>query len=357
MKTLYLVRPVGFNVGNNVIHIGLRNLIREVFDEEVNLITVPATAKYDSYGHAGLTSPSVFEMNQYGDGVIVGGGNLLENGELDVDVEALGALRPPMMLFSLSWGRMYDRFGQLVRRTDSLPDRTAQALMEAAEIAVARDEVTRDFMGSLAHQEVLLGGCPTLFLKRTIKSRDSSTALISVRNPSLMSISPSHQADVRRQIESTLEILAKKGLRAQLLCHDHRDISFATSFPGIPMRYFEDPREFLAALQTTPLLVSYRLHSFIPAMVFGTPSVKISYDERAVSAMRTLGLGDWNINIFEDENPEPAIRARITKSDSLSEIWAALETTRGGLKSVQQAAMRRFKESVDAYSSGSRARA
>lgn len=350
MKNIYLIRPVGFNVGNHVIYVGLRNLIRDVFEEEVNIITVPATAKYDSYGRPGLSSPSIFEINQYGDGVIVGGGNLLENGELDVDLDALSALMPPMMLFSLSWGRVYDRFGTLTRRTDTMSDRTAQALVEAAEVVVARDDSTQSFMRSVSNREVLLGGCPTLFLKARSKEKADRKALISIRNPGLMSISPGHQAAVRRQIDTAQETLADIGLEADLLCHDHRDVSFAASFPHLNYRYIEDPREFLAALQATPVLVTYRLHSFIPAAVFGTPAVKVSYDERAVAAMRTLGLRDWNINLFDVDNPLDAIRARILDSESLAEAWTQATPTLDHLKSVQRGAMQQFRDSVYAYS-------
>ena len=56
----------------------------------VNLISVPATSRYDSVSRAGLSSKLIYEMNQYGDAVIVGGGNLYENGELELRVQMLG---------------------------------------------------------------------------------------------------------------------------------------------------------------------------------------------------------------------------------------------------------------------------
>src|SRR5665647_1466823 len=117
MITLFCVRPKGFNVGNDAIYLGMQHFLYEAFGEVVNLVSLPATKRYDSVAHAGLTARSIHEINQYGDGVIVGGGNLYENGELDVDLDALEALRVPLMLFSLSRGRIYGRRDELVDRT------------------------------------------------------------------------------------------------------------------------------------------------------------------------------------------------------------------------------------------------
>ena len=71
-------------------------------------------------------------MNLYGHGVVIGGGNIYENGGLDVDLDALRELRPPLMLCGLSYGRIYDERGQLRRRTDAMPDAVVRALGERA---------------------------------------------------------------------------------------------------------------------------------------------------------------------------------------------------------------------------------
>ena len=120
MKNIYVIRPFGFNIGNHVIYEGLKNLVLDTFKEPINLISIPATNKYNSYGKSGLTAESIYEINQYGDGVIIGGGNLFENGEILIDESAIKALRPPMMIIGVSWGSIYNEHGQLVPRTDSL---------------------------------------------------------------------------------------------------------------------------------------------------------------------------------------------------------------------------------------------
>jgi hypothetical protein len=120
MITLFLIRPKGFNVGNDAIYLGTQHFIYEAFGEVVNLISLPATSRYESQAKAGLTARTIHEINQYGHGVILGGGNIYENGELDIDLDALEALEPPLMLFSLSRGRVYNRQRQLKDRTDAM---------------------------------------------------------------------------------------------------------------------------------------------------------------------------------------------------------------------------------------------
>ena len=57
----------------------------------------------------------------YGSGVIVGGGNLYENGEIDVDIDALSALQKPLMIFSVSVGKIYDANGLLTAEPTPFP--------------------------------------------------------------------------------------------------------------------------------------------------------------------------------------------------------------------------------------------
>ena len=109
MITLFCIRPRGFNIGNEAIFVALQPFLHRAFGEVVNIITLPATARYETDVKAGLTPTTVYDINQYGHGVIVGGGNLYENGEIDVHSGALEALEAPLMLFSLSRGRVYNR--------------------------------------------------------------------------------------------------------------------------------------------------------------------------------------------------------------------------------------------------------
>src|SRR5207244_11010410 len=140
----YCVRPRGFNIGNDAIFLGVRHLLREAFADPFNIVQVPATERHGHGALGGLLPKTIHEMNLYGHGVVVGGGNLYENGGLDVEVHALGALRLPLMLFSLSHGRIYDHRHQLVPRTDAMPPRTVVALNEHAALSVVRDDATLD---------------------------------------------------------------------------------------------------------------------------------------------------------------------------------------------------------------------
>ena len=56
MINLYSIRPKGFNIGNDVIFLGLSHFIRQAFDENFNVISLPATSKYESQKKRGFWS-------------------------------------------------------------------------------------------------------------------------------------------------------------------------------------------------------------------------------------------------------------------------------------------------------------
>jgi len=330
MKTIYNIRPKGFNVGNDAIYVAMQQFLYKAFGEIVNVITIPATKKYESQGMAGLTSKVIYDINQNGDGVIIGGGNLYENGEIDIDINALKALDVPLMLFSISRGRIYNKRNVLIDRTDVIPDDKLIKLCERADINFARDEATHSYMKKIGITNSELGGCPTIFLDRlgsNIPNYENSnfsysnTILISIRNPSIMSISTKEQQNVRNDI---LEMISycKSNLTSEvkILCHDIRDISFALSLKDIEYVYTGDVYSYLSLLQNCKLLISYRLHSFLPALSFNTNAIKISYDERGLSLLDTLGLAEWNINMIESKNVVSDVISRMENIKELQSV-------------------------------------
>jgi hypothetical protein len=356
---IFCIRPKGFNVGNDAIYLGLQAALEEGFGCFVNLITLPATSKYESQARGGLTSKTIHEINQYGDGVIVGGGNLYENGELDLNIAALPRLEPPMMLFSLSRGRIYNRLDELVDRTDVMPDSSIRALNEKAMFSLARDEATLAYLKGLKLEKAVLGGCPTLYLDRIAKRlpdvapADRGCTLVSVRNPSLMNISLQRQMRVHDEIGAILCLLRERGHSdIRLLCHDHRDIPFAASFGSMPYVYIADPHAYLALLKECRLNVTYRVHSALPCMALGTPFIKLSYDERALSLMSTMGFGDWNIDIVRSRDVLKDVADRLASLEEIERIKRSAMPRWESLKMTQDTAMKRFASAVRAFSEG-----
>jgi len=354
---IFCIRPIGFNVGNDVIYLGLKAAIDEAFGCFVNLITLPATSKYDNDSRSGLTRRTIHESNQYRDGVIVGGGNLYENGELDLNTGALHSLEPPLMLFSLSRGRIYNRQDQLVDRTDAMPDKSLKALGLRADFSLARDLATHTYLESVGLSNTELGGCPTIFLARistklpSISVQDRGCSLISVRHPSLMNISLHRQTKVHGDILRIIELLKQRGHDdVRILCHDHRDISFAASIGEIPYVYISDPHAYLAILQHCRLNITYRVHSALPCMALDTPFIKLSYDERAISLMETVGYADWNIDIVKSKDIIADVTNRL---DRLSELpkrkLDAVRTYWEPIRTTQDIAMRNFASRVRKY--------
>ncbi len=331
MINLFCIHPKGFNVGNDVIYMGTQYFLYEAFGQVVNLISLPAISRYESQVKAGLTAKTVYEINQYGHGVIIGGGNLYENGELDVNLNALEALEVPLMLFSLSRGRIYNRHHELVDRTDSMPDHVVSALNRKASYSLARDNATYAYLRSLGCEGVKVGGCPTLFLDRVaqrlpqLSSSDRSGVLISIRHPALMNIPLPKQSQVYGDVLRIIEFLQKeRGQDIRLLCHDYRDVSFAASFPDVDYVYTDDVYAYLALLRACALNISYRLHATLPCLAFGTPVIEIVYDEREMSLNETIGLEDWSINMITSDVVGQVIE-RYRRLDNLVAMRALAE--------------------------------
>jgi len=331
MINLFSIRPRGFNIGNDVIYIGLNHFIRKTFKENFNIISFPATSKYEIHKKSGLSSQTVYDINQFGHGVIIGGGNLYENGELEVDPTALRALEKPMMIFSLARGKIYNRKLELVDRTDVMTDDKLALLNRKAIVSLSRDRATYEYIKTLGINNDL-GGCPTLFMNEIpqhivpLLNSDKTDALISVRNPSLMSIPVSFQYKLREDIINLISLLKKSGYKnVKILCHDHRDIPFADSL-NIEYLYTEDVYTFLSYLRNTRLNLTYRLHSFIPCLAFDIPTINISYDQRSISLIETIKMSSWNINMMT-ENVITEVKNRLDNLAQLAEMKNELRKT------------------------------
>lgn len=355
MTTLFCIHPHGFNVGNHAIQLALRGMLDRTFGELVNLVSIPATTRFESHGRAGLTAGVVHEINQYADGVIIGGGNLLENGQLDVDPVALRALEPPMMLFSLSRGRIFNRRGQLVDRTDVMPDAVIRALHDRAMGSVARDQATFDHLASIGCERLVLGGCPTITLGDDadrlpeIPASDRDAVLLSIRTPELMNIPLDARARVREHVAGLADLIARRtGARPRLLCHDHRDIPFAASFPELDYVWTGDVTRFLGLLQSARLCVSFRLHAALPCLAMGTPFVNISYDERSASVMDTIGLADWDVPLLAGD-PVAAVASRLDRLSDLPAVARRSAPVRAHLRGVMEDAFEDFHAAVRTF--------
>jgi hypothetical protein len=355
MITLFCVRPKRFNVGNDAIFLGLRHLLREAFGGLVNLVQVPAIESAEEGALWGLTARSIHEMNQYGHGVVVGGGNLYENGQLRLDPHALEALHPPLLLASLSHGRIYDHRHQLVRRTDAMPDAAVAALHRRAVLSWARDDATHAYLRERGHDAVL-GGCPTLLLSQVPLPRPelgraaSPGALLSIRHPSLMSIPLRDQARLHASVLALVEALEADGHGpVRLLCHDTRDLAFAMSLGGIEYILPDDVYTHLELLRRAPLVVSFRLHAFLPCLSFGTPAINLSYDERSLSLVRSIGMEAWDIDFVRTRDVVAAVRDRAARLPDLLQLRRAAQPVWEAQERVMREALATFAARVRGY--------
>ncbi len=353
--TLFSVRPRGFNIGNDTIFLGLRHLLREAFDGLVNIVQVPAASSGQSGELFGLEPRTVHDMNLYGHGVIVGGGNVYENGQLAVDPNALRALHPPLMLFSLSGGRIYNHRSELVRRTDAMPDNIITALHARADISVARDDATLEQLRALGLSTPLLGGCPSMLLRDVPLAQPdvappSNGCLLSVRHPRLMSIPLRHQARLHATVVDLLDALEAEGFGpVRILCHDTRDVAFASSLGDIEYILADDIHSQLSILRSAPLVVTFRLHAFLPCASFGVPAINISYDERSLSLVRTIGMAPWDIDLIRSDDVVSDVRDRCRRLDDYQRLREEARPRWAALEAVMREQMQTFAAMVRSY--------
>lgn len=344
MLNIYNLKPETTNIGNDIIQIALHAFIKKVFKESINIITLPACEKGNPGKESGISAQSIYTLNRFADAVIIGGGNLFENGGMKLDLNALQALEVPLMLFSVSWGRIYNRHGLLVRRTDTLPDNAIQQLCQKSLLNLVRDNATQQHLNHLGIGSAEVIGCPTLYLNQLdihlpeAPMALENTVLISVRAPSRMCVSSTLQQRTFSDILAIRDMLVERGYTdIKLLCHDYQDIPFAASFSDMEYIYVEDSLSFLAILKACRLNISYRLHSFVPCLSFGTPCIPIIYDERADSVLNTFNLKNWGINLFSQKSLVEQLAHHV---DNLEQFPVMLEQQKTGFDFLKQEMIR-----------------
>ncbi len=260
------------------------------------------------------------------------------------------------MLFSLSMGRVYGRLNRLVRRTNAMPDDKVRRLNSKALVSFARCKATYDYLQGLGLSDVQLGGCPTLYLNEVagrlpaVPASNQGRVLVSIRTPNLMSIPLDAKSRVRNDILGIVDLLEKRGYgKPALLCHDYRDIEFAASFKGLDYSYVDDPATFLALLKSARLNVTYRLHSALPCFSFGTPCITVSYDERALSLLETVGFGDWDIDMVQSPDVAGEVANRLDRLSELDGIRAAAQPVWQDLRKGMRAGFDSFAAAVRSY--------
>ena len=354
--TIFSLRPTTPNSGNQLIATATDALLRSVFGRHVNLVNLPADVGGSIKG-AGLTPQTVYEINQLADGLIIGPGNLFENGALNIDPSSLAALTVPTMLLSVSTGRVFDRTGQLALRTDSLSPEKIAAICRISDPILVRDGATRDRLAALGCDRVQVVGCPTLFLTDTPlmpsdpESALADTVLISIRHPKLMSIPYSAQGRLYRDLRGIIDCFGGREGHVRLLCHDYQDLPFAQVFSDVPALYTEDPNQFLSWLRDCRLNITFRLHAFLACLALGTPSIPLSYDERSISLIETIGLSGWPVDFLQSECLLADLLKRSQALPRLQELTAAARPAWDGLHGLMVQGLEHFASRIEDYRS------
>ena len=91
--------------------------------------------------------------------------------------------------------------------------------------------------------------------------------LLSIRHPRLMSVPTRDEARVHGVVSRLIEALRTRTPGPiRLLCHDLRDLEFASSFTDVDYILPDDVHGYLQLLREAALVVSFRLHAFVPCL-------------------------------------------------------------------------------------------
>ncbi len=347
-KLIFHVTPhggIGLNIGNFAISKAIRSLINQI-DPNINILTIDA---FTNKKLSGLNKQVIHEANLYSSGIIVGGGNLYENNELTVDTNALQSLQVPLVLFSISIGKIYNKNYKLVRRTDVMPDSTIKSLHEFSRFSLSRDKATYQHLNSLKVKNHKLGLCPTLFLNdyfeipKNLSTIGKNDILLVIRNPELMNIPLESKPRVAKFIFDTYKKYKKQKKSIKIICNDTRDISFVNSLGINEYIYTGVVEEYLARLKNASLVISFRLHASLPCFSFGTNCINLSYDERSQSLMESIGLKNWDIPIFKYKNLDDITEKRINNVNSFESYSVNFHKNIKKYKKIQLDTLKIFK--------------
>lgn len=334
------------NIGNDVINVATSALLYETFGDDLGIVNIPAVAG-GAYG--GLTSRQVHDMNRLADGVVIGGGNLFENGQITVDKRAVEALTTPMIMLGLSHGRILGRDGKYVDRTDSLPGDQIALLTRKSVASLVRDHASQELMRRHG-ADAEVGGCPTQFMSANPPNlANDGRILVSVRHPHRMSVPPALQWRIPEDVRRLISVLkAEFGDKVMLVCHDYVDLEFAAGFPEAELIYFDDATRYLDALRRCRLSVTYRLHAFLPCLSFGVPSIHLSYDERGRAMTACAGMADWDVDITSGVDVVAEVMSRARDLDAYRRAREAARDATEQMRRTTLSALQRFAAAVDA---------
>jgi len=102
-------------------------------------------------------------------------------------------------------------------------------------------------------------------------------------------------------------------------------------------------------LRSCKLNITYRVHSALPCLSFGTPIVNISYDERALSLIQTIGFEDWNIDMIQSSDVVQQVIDRYRRLGELPALREREQPVWKNLYDVMFNTFQSFATDVQAY--------
>ena len=157
-----------------------------------------------------------------------------------------------------------------------------------------------------------------------------------------MNIPIASKPKVAQFIKDTYFKLKKTNQNIKVVCNDMRDISFVNSIGISKYIYTGEVDEYLTRLKNASLVISLRLHATLPCLSFGTRCINLSYDERSMSLMKSMGLENWDIKVLSSKNLYEDVSKKIDQIKKYDLMIANFQRKVKKYKKIQLEALKIF---------------
>jgi len=292
--------PHTFNIGDHFVIRSIRKYLNEYLPEAI-FIPKPC-AKNRGWGQpVRLTGENINISNKYADAVIVGGSDQYNNWALRIKKDEITKLVPPLYLIGLGVSSRSLNEPPYIAKKEYYED--IRITNDQARFSSVRDNYTKEFLVKLGYEKAVVTGCPALHLfNDDFHLLKDGFAALTFPFPVIKHSKKILYKSLITRIREMIDIMHRSGLQPIITCHDDRDVFVAQEvFPDEKIFYSNYVDDFIDFYRKSLLVVGSRLHASIFVAGLGKPFVNINIDRRGQGFTDTFNLGEWNLNIDDNQ--------------------------------------------------------
>lgn len=332
MKVIHIC-PSTQNKGDDFVAIGIKKLFYELIPN-IDYRQIAANSKIDfnNFRIGGITKNTIDLLNS-SDLIVVGGSNLYETMQIEIEVDSLDKLIKPVILIGIGTG--WDFKSPRPPQFSTENEYVIKKLHDKAIGSSVRDKMTKRVLENIGIDNVTVTGCPAaLIYNQPLKKAEDQNIYISClpyRMFEPQSFDPRinlWRASYKRKRAITnsyfklLKLLDFHKIPFKIFVTDFRDIPIAQkNNHDKEVIVSSEPQELLMRLNEATTVIGYRLHSCIPSVGMGIPIVPIIADGRSMAFVETFELSELSVNPMEPFAEQHIYNLIIQGLNSKNQLW------------------------------------